>query len=98
MLRKVITPVPTYSEEERDVVYAAIVFVVSFSLKTVLMSSSTQPPTADVIGIKPEDRFHGSWKRMYLVHWMSASKERQREKSTHTHLKVSIRKLSRKKV
>jgi len=27
MLRKVITPRPTYSEEERDIVYAAIVFV-----------------------------------------------------------------------
>jgi len=27
MLRKVITPVPTYSEKERDRVYAAIVFV-----------------------------------------------------------------------
>jgi len=27
MLRKVVTPKPTYSEEERDIVYASIVFV-----------------------------------------------------------------------
>ncbi|NIQ04948.1 MAG: adenylyl-sulfate kinase [Candidatus Korarchaeota archaeon] len=27
MLRKVVTPKPTYSEEERDMVYAAIVFI-----------------------------------------------------------------------
>jgi len=33
MLRKVITPKPTYSEEERDMVYGAIVFVASLLTK-----------------------------------------------------------------
>jgi adenylylsulfate kinase len=62
LMRKAITPEPTYSPEERDMVYAAIICVTNLSLNTRIMSLLMQQGIFADIGSKLEKKFHVSSK------------------------------------